>query len=244
MNETLAAKDAALAVLAANPVAPEPDQESLVDPDPFAVTFRDLDSAPEVTYEAALGVMTKVEYVEVLAANVDVDADAKSHSGEPRLRVNSGFGSGSKSHKCWRAVASTANATSFAVSVPFMALLALFVACSVDHATFIDATATTTATSRSLQTHSGFPFPVGHGFRDLDPDLDPKSALNPAPAVLAVGLDVVTEVEHMMVLAADSDATMVMTMTPCGFLVGHAKIKTLICLKANWFDGINSTKDS
>ncbi|KAM1140556.1 hypothetical protein ACFX13_041318 [Malus domestica] len=210
MNETLAAKDAALAVLAANPVAPEPDQESLVDPDPFAVTFRDLDSAPEVTYEAALGVMTKVEYVEVLAANVDVDADAKSHS----------------------------------VSVPFMALLALFVACSVDHATFIDATATTTATSRSLQTHSGFPFPVGHGFRDLDPDLDPKSALNPAPAVLAVGLDVVTEVEHMMVLAADSDATMVMTMTPCGFLVGHAKIKTLICLKANWFDGINSTKDS
>ncbi|TQD84557.1 hypothetical protein C1H46_029900 [Malus baccata] len=77
MNETLAAKDAALAVLAANPVVPEPDQESLVDPDPFAVTFRDLDSAPEVTYEAALGVMTKVEYVEVLAANVDVDADAK-----------------------------------------------------------------------------------------------------------------------------------------------------------------------
>ncbi|CAN6566281.1 unnamed protein product [Malus baccata var. baccata] len=199
MNETLAAKDAALAVLAANPVAPEPDQESLVDPDPFAVTFRDLDSAPEVTYEAALGVMTKVEYVEVLAANVDVDADAKSHS----------------------------------VSVPFMALLALFVACSVDHATFIDATATTTATSRSLQAHSGFPFTVGHGFRDLDPDLDPKSALNPAPAVLAVGLGVVTEVEHMMVLAAYSDATMVMTMTPCGFLEGHAKIKTLICLKAN-----------
>ncbi|KAB2595541.1 hypothetical protein D8674_030991 [Pyrus ussuriensis x Pyrus communis] len=139
MNETLAAKDAALAVLAANPVAPEPDQESLVDPDPFAVNFRDLDSAPEVTYEAALGVMTKVEYVEVLAANVDVDADAKSQW----------------SHKCWRAVASTASATSFAASVPFMALLALFVACSVDHATFIDATATTTATSRSLQAYSG-----------------------------------------------------------------------------------------
>lgn len=102
----------------------------------------------------------------------------------------------------------------FATNVSFIALLALFVVCSTDRATLSNTITVITATSRRLQAHFGFPWTMVEKGRTKRETM----AFELASPCLQKGMGMVMEMKHVVLQAADGDATVMMMINPCRFL--------------------------